>query len=91
METGQVFVLAVVSPGSVADISRIVASIQCRLQEYGCLFAFYKTGSFQDGSFQAIAEFCEVSAAAAAITSSIASLEEEVNKLCPGPHVAENH
>ncbi|KAJ6439979.1 meiosis protein MEI2 [Purpureocillium lavendulum] len=58
----QVNVLAVVPHSIAADALQVTDVVQQLLQSHGQLFAFVKRTVFPNGSFTAVAEFCDVSA-----------------------------
>ncbi|KAK5988744.1 Meiosis protein mei2 [Cladobotryum mycophilum] len=67
--TGQILLFAVVPPGSVVDPVRAMEAVRRFLQSHGRLFALVKRATFQNGSFRAVAEFCDITAATPAIES----------------------
>ncbi|KAI9147902.1 Meiosis protein MEI2 [Paramyrothecium foliicola] len=58
---GQIVLFAGAAPGSIIDTAWGVEVVKAFLQKHGDLFAFVKHASFPDGSFRAIAEFCDTS------------------------------
>lgn len=65
----QVNVLAVVPQHVVADALQVTDVVQRLLQSHGRLFAFIKRSTFPNGSFTAVAEFCDISAVVPAVSS----------------------
>ncbi|KAH6604093.1 meiosis mei2 [Trichoderma cornu-damae] len=61
--TGQVQIFAVVPPGAVVDSVQAMAATHRFLQSHGRLFAFVRLTTFPNGSFRAVAEFCDTTAA----------------------------
>ncbi|KKO99341.1 hypothetical protein THAR02_08551 [Trichoderma harzianum] len=61
--TGQIMVFAVVPPGAVVDPAHTMGVAHRFLQSHGRLFAFVKQATFPNGSFRAVAEFCDTTAA----------------------------
>ncbi|KAK1240335.1 hypothetical protein MKX08_007777 [Trichoderma sp. CBMAI-0020] len=61
--TGQVQVFVVVPPGVVMDPTHVMRVAHRFLQSHGRLFAFIRLSSFPNGSFRAVAEFCDTTTA----------------------------
>ncbi|KAM6486291.1 RNA recognition motif 2-domain-containing protein [Trichoderma sp. SZMC 28011] len=61
--TGQIMVFAVVAPGAMVDPVQTMGVAHRFLQSHGRLFAFVKQATFPNGSFRAVAEFCDTTAA----------------------------
>ncbi|RFU74171.1 meiosis mei2 [Trichoderma arundinaceum] len=61
--TGQVQIFAVVPPGAVVDSVQTMGAAHRFLQSHGRLFAFVRLSTFPNGSFRAVAEFCDTTAA----------------------------
>lgn len=78
-ESGQVNIQVMVTRSISENTGFVTNVIKNHLQEWGCLFAFNKVKSFADGSFQAVAEFCEKTAAATALAKGQKVKLEEVN------------
>ncbi|KAF7561896.1 hypothetical protein G7046_g2245 [Stylonectria norvegica] len=68
-ELGQVFVFAALPLGSAVDPVHILEIAQSYLAKYGQLFSFVRQIGYADGSFRAIAQFCNPSDAVAATKS----------------------
>lgn len=68
-QSGQVLIFAVVQQGASVDGNQATDTVKNLLHPHGQLFAFTRLSTFSDGSFRAIVEFCNTSAALAAITS----------------------
>lgn len=66
---GQLLVVTILPPGSAVDTVQAMEMVQGLLQAHGALFAFFREQTFMDGSFRAIAEFCNPSAALIAMAS----------------------
>ncbi|KJZ75986.1 hypothetical protein HIM_04442 [Hirsutella minnesotensis 3608] len=62
--SGKVMILATLLQETALDIRRSTAIVQSLLQSGGCLFAFVRQSTLPNGSFRAIAEFCDVSVVA---------------------------
>lgn len=67
--SSQIFVFASVPPGAAIDVSRSADIVQRLLQVHGRLFAFIRRSTFPNGSFRAVAEFCDASAVVPALSS----------------------
>lgn len=81
---GQVLVFAVMSAGSgPTDVLDAINAVKIKIQMYGRLFAFVRLSTFADGSFRAVAEFCNASAALTAVTSVANSPMAEVRDVSP--------
>jgi hypothetical protein len=61
--TGQVLIFAVVPPGAVMDPVQVMGVAHRFLQSHGRLFAFVRQSTFPNGSFRAVVEFCDTTAA----------------------------
>jgi hypothetical protein len=61
----------------------VIKIIKNSIQKYGRLFAFVRLSTFPDGSFRAVAEFCNASSAFAAVTAVANSPIVEVRDSCP--------
>ncbi|KAL9473718.1 hypothetical protein ACSS6W_008098 [Trichoderma asperelloides] len=61
--TGQVQVFVVVPPGVVMDSTHVMGVAHRFLQSHGRLFAFVRLSTFPNGSFRAVAEFCDTTTA----------------------------
>ncbi|KAL7787019.1 hypothetical protein V8C37DRAFT_412260 [Trichoderma ceciliae] len=61
--TGQVQIFAVVPPGAMVDSIQTMGAVHRFLQSHGRLFAFVRLSTFPNGSFRAVAEFCDTTAA----------------------------
>lgn len=68
--SGRVLVFAS-APQCVAplDVIQTMDIVQGLFQSYGRLFAFVRRSAFPNGSFKAVAEFCNVSAVVGAVSS----------------------
>ncbi|CAM1510293.1 Fc.00g006280.m01.CDS01 [Cosmosporella sp. VM-42] len=60
-QLGQVLVFAVLRPGTIVDTAQMMEISQRFLQTYGQLFAFVRQTTYMDGSFRAVAQFCNPS------------------------------
>lgn len=70
LSTGQVLVFAALRAGSATtDVFDAQEVVKNNMQKHGQLFAFVCASTFPDGSFRAVAEFCNASAAFAAVTT----------------------
>lgn len=68
--SGQLFVLASVQENlGMMDPLQVIAVVKSDLQQHGQLYAMSRLTPFSDGSFKAIAEFCNVSAALRALAA----------------------
>lgn len=67
--TAQVSIVGIAVSTSVHDLSHVEAAIQRLLQLQGPLFAFKKQIPLEGSTFRAVAEFCDISAAAAAMAN----------------------
>ncbi|KAL6862138.1 RNA recognition motif 2 domain-containing protein [Trichoderma novae-zelandiae] len=61
--TGQVQIFAAVPPGAIVDPVQTMGVAHRFLQSHGRLFAFVRLSTFPNGSFRAVAEFCDTTAA----------------------------
>ncbi|KAL7929466.1 RNA recognition motif 2 domain-containing protein [Trichoderma chlorosporum] len=61
--TGQVLIFVVVPPGAAIDPVQTMGVAHRFLQSHGRLFAFVRQSTFPNGSFRAVAEFCDTTAA----------------------------
>lgn len=88
--TGQVQIFAVVPPGSVVDPVQTMGVAHRFLQSHGRLFAFVRLSTFPNGSFRAVAEFCDTTAAFPVIQTCSSGISTEVchsRLLYPSIHV----
>lgn len=76
--TGQVQVFVVVSPGVVMDPTHVMRVAHRFLQSHGRLFALFRLSSFPNGSFRAVAEFCDTTTAFPVIQACSAGISIEV-------------
>ena len=76
--TGQIMVFAVVPPGAVVDPAHTMGVAHRFLQSHGRLFAFVKQATFPNGSFRAVAEFCDTTAAFPVIQACSGGISTEV-------------
>lgn len=84
LSSGQVVVFAVLRADSIAiDVLDAVEIIKDSIQKYGRLFAFVRLSTFPDGSFRAVAEFCNTTSALGAVTAVANSPMVEVRDTCP--------
>ncbi|KAH7308246.1 RNA recognition motif 2-domain-containing protein [Stachybotrys elegans] len=74
---GQVSVFASISPGCIVDGFWAIESVRTLLGTQGQVFALARRCSFPDGSFKAIVEFCDASAALAVVTTRNNTLTSE--------------
>jgi hypothetical protein len=51
------------------DVSRAVDVAQASIQQHGQLFAFTQLSALPNGSFKAVAEYCNIESAASAVTA----------------------
>ncbi|KAL7940903.1 RNA recognition motif 2 domain-containing protein [Trichoderma barbatum] len=75
--TGQVQIFAVVPPGAVIDPVQTMGVAHLFLQSHGRLFAFVRQSTFPNGSFRAVAEFCDTTAAFPVIQACSGGLSTE--------------
>ncbi|OTA05418.1 hypothetical protein A9Z42_0060810 [Trichoderma parareesei] len=61
--TGQIQIFAAVPPGAIVDPVHTMGVAHRFLQSHGRLFAFVRLSTFPNGSFRAVAEFCDTTAA----------------------------
>lgn len=66
-EFGQVYIVAMAQQGSPVDVFQATEIVKHSLHPYGQLFAFMVLSTCHDGSFRAIAEFCDANAAISAV------------------------
>lgn len=76
--TGQVQVFVVVPPGVVMDPTHVMRVAHRFLQSHGRLFAFFRLSSFPNGSFRAVAEFCDTTTAFPVIQACSGGISIEV-------------
>lgn len=77
-QSGQVLLFAVVQQGSTLDVFHTIDFVMGSLRAHGELFAFIRLSASLDGSFRAVAEFCNTSAALAAVRTSASTHSSEV-------------
>ncbi|PHH58756.1 hypothetical protein CDD81_4667 [Ophiocordyceps australis] len=87
--SGQVDVLAAVPQGTALDVIQAMEAVQRLLQCNGRLFAFVRRSTFPNGSFKAMAEFCDASAAELAASSLGNIITSEGIHLLVSPHLIE--
>lgn len=76
--TGQVQVFVVVPPGVVMDSTHVMGVAHRFLQSHGRLFAFVRLSAFPNGSFRAVAEFCDTTTAFPVIQACSGGISTEV-------------
>lgn len=76
--TGQVQVFVVVPPGVVMDSTHVMGVAHRFLQSHGRLFAFVRLSTFPNGSFRAVAEFCDTTIAFPVIQACGGGISTEV-------------
>ena len=91
LSSGQIVVFAVPRADSIAiDVLGAVEIIKNSIQKYGRLFAFVRLSTFPDGSFRAVAEYCNATSASAAVTAVANSPMVEVRDSGPQVTMATN-
>jgi hypothetical protein len=70
-EFGQIYIIARTQRGSHNEVFQAIEAVKNSLHPYGQLFAFVILSTCQDGSFRAVAEFCNVGAAVTVAASRI--------------------
>lgn len=82
-KSGRVAVFANVPQCTVSpDAFNAIEIVQGLLQLHGRLFAFFRRSAFPDGSFKAVAEFCDVSAVVRAVSSFNNFVTSEASRSC---------
>jgi hypothetical protein len=76
--TGQVQIFVVVPPGVMMDSIQVMGVAHRFLQSHGRLFAFVRLSTFPNGSFKAVAEFCDTTAAFPVIQACSGGISTEV-------------